>query len=169
PPEALPPGVDPDKLEDLARVHKLRRVFQDTGQKFDPWEVLALMAEDRTGVRREIEQVLRLREENRPEEFTAGALALFERILKVRTAHGSFVRKLRDYMTGLDLEGAPGPATLDIALGFLVAASKGRQRASQWLLDPDGRRQEAADFLTHALGLAASYLGVLQRRADDET
>lgn len=165
-PETLPPGVDVEKLEDLKRVEHLRRVFQDTGQKFDPWEVLTLLAEEGKGTRKDIEIVLRLREQNKQEQFTTGALSLFERILKVRSAHGGFVRKLREYIGALEIPGASASA-LEIALGFLISAPKGRARAAQWLAEPEKRKPEAAGFLGHALDLARSYVGAMQAGEED--
>jgi fibronectin type 3 domain-containing protein len=168
-PETLPPGVDVEKLEDLRRGEQLRGVFAETGQKFEPWELLTLLSEDGAAARKAIETVLRLRDEARPEGFTAGAIALFERILKVRAAHGGFVRRLREYMGSLDLDGA-GPASataaLEIALGFLVSAPKGRQRAELWLREAAGRRKEAAEFLFHATCLARNYIAAMQDQND---
>jgi fibronectin type 3 domain-containing protein len=166
-PESLPPGVDMEKLEDLRRGEQLRGVFAETGQKFEPWELLTLLAEDGAAARKSIETVLRLRDEARPEGFTAGAIALFERILKVRTAHGGFVRKLREYMGSLDLDGAgSATAALEIALGFLISAPKGRQRAELWLREAAPRRKEAAEFLFHASCLARNYIAAMQDQND---
>jgi hypothetical protein len=165
-PEALPPGVDVEKLEDLRRVEHLRRLFLDTGQKFDAWEVLTLIADEGRGTRKDLEIVLRLREQGKQEQFTTGALSLFERILKVRSTHGGFVRKLRDFIGGLDLD-SPSPAALEIALGFLISAPKGRARAAQWVLEPEQRRAEAVGFLGHAMDLARSYIAAMQHHEDD--
>ena len=165
-PETLPPGVDLEKLEDLKRVEHLRRVFQDTGQKFDPWEVLTLLAEEGKGTRKDIEIVLRLREQNKTEQFTTGALSLFERILKVRSAHGGFARKLREFIGTLELDGA-SPTAIEIAIGFLISAPKGRARAAQWIMEPEKRKPEAAGFLGHALGLARSYVTAMQIGEED--
>jgi fibronectin type 3 domain-containing protein len=165
-PEALPPGVDLEKLEDLKRVEHLRRVFQDTGQKFDPWEVLTLLSEEGKGTRKDIEIVLRLRDQNKQEQFTTGALSLFERILKVRSAHAGFVRRLREFIGTLEIPGASDSA-LEIALGFLLSAAKGRARAAQWLQEPEKRKAEAAGFLGHALDLARSYVGAMQAGEED--
>jgi hypothetical protein len=167
-PETLPPGVDLEKLEDLRKGEQLRGVFAETGQKFEPWELLTLLAEDGAAARKAIGEVLRFRDEARPEGFTTGAMALFERILKVRAAHGGFVRKLREYVAGLDLDGGPaaGSAALEIALGFLVSAPKGRQRAELWLREPEARRKEAAEFLFHASCLARNYIAAMQDQDD---
>ncbi|HEX7896518.1 MAG TPA: fibronectin type III domain-containing protein [Planctomycetota bacterium] len=168
-PESLPPGVDMEKLEDLRRGEQLRGVFAETGQKFEPWELLTLLAEDGAAARKSIETVLRLRDEARTEGFTTGAIALFERILKVRAAHGGFVRRLREYMGSLDLDGAgpaAGTAALEIALGFLVSAPKGRQRAELWLREAESRRREAAEFLFHASSLARNYIAAMQDQND---
>ncbi len=168
-PETLPPGVDAEKLEDLRRGEQLRGVFAETGQKFEPWELLTLLAEDGAGARKNIEIVLRLKEQARADQFTAGAMALFERILKVRTAHGGFVRRLREFVGKLDLDGAgpsAGSAALEIALGFLVSAARGRQRAELWIKEGDARRKEAAEFLFHAVGLARNYIAAMQDQND---
>lgn len=162
-PESLPPGVDPEKLEDLKRGEQLRSVFAETGQKFDPWELLTLLAEDGAAGRKAIASVLQLKEQARAEEFTTGAIGLFERILKVRSAHGGFVRKLREFVAGLGQEAS---AALEIALGFLVSASKGRQRAELWIREGEPRRREAGEFLHHAVGLARNYIAAMQDQND---
>ena len=149
-------GIDYERLLDLRRVEQLRSLFEDTAQKFEEWEVLALIAEDGTEARRSLESLLRLKRRKQAPEFTTGAVALFEKVLRVRAQHGAFARRLRLFLAGLDVA-PPGPDTLEIALGFLLQAPKGRQRMAQWLESPEASRAQASGYLRMTYEIAERY------------
>src|SRR5262249_14916743 len=149
-------GIDLERLLDLRRVEQLRTLFEDTAQKFEEWEVLTLIAEDGFETRKSMEQLLRFRNQENVEAFTAGAIALFEKILRIRAQHGVFVRKLREILGKLGTP-APSPAVVGIALGFILQASRGRSRAQKWVEDPETHRKAAAEYMQMAYTIAQKY------------
>ena len=144
-------------------MERLRSIFEVTAQKIETWEVLCLLAGDGQGARREMERLVRLKESGDSPELHDGAVALFGSVLKVRTESGALVRRARDYVEGLGLRPHDREA-LDIALGFLVSAPKGRQRAQLWIEHPDDHRRQAAVYMEHALSIAQKYQAALRQR-----
>lgn len=161
-PGALIPGIDLERLLDLRRVEQLRSIFGVTAQKIETWEVLCLLAGDAHGTRREMERLVRLKEEGDSPALHDGAVALFGNVLKVRSVSGALVRRAREYVEGLGLRGHDREA-LDIALGFLVSAPKGRQRAQLWIEHPDDHHRQAVVYMEHALSIAQKYQAALRQ------
>lgn len=153
-------GIDLERLLDLRRVEQLRVLFEDTAQKFEEWEVLTLIAEEGYETRRTVEDLLRLKNQGNAEAFTTGAVALFEKVLKIRAQYASFVRKLRLYLDELEVR-APSRAVLEIALGFILQASRGRLRAEKWVEDPGAHRKGAGEYMKMAYTIAQKYQDAL--------
>jgi fibronectin type 3 domain-containing protein len=152
----LPVGVDLERLLDLRRVGELRAIFDGTAQRIEPWEVLCLITTEGFAARRELERLVQLRDKGDEGRLHEGALSFFDKILRVRSEHGGLARRLAGYVEGLDL--APsGPEALEIALGFILSAPRGRLRAGRWLDDPEGQRGAARTYLEHALEIARKY------------
>jgi len=153
-------GIDLERLLDLRRVEQLRALFEETAQKFEEWEVLTLIAEEGYETRKTMELLLRYKNQGNAEAFTAGAIALFEKVLKIRAQFGSFVRKLRGYLENLDVRSPSGPM-LEIALGFILQAPKGRGRAEQWVAEPEIHRKAASEYMKMAYTIARKYQDAL--------
>lgn len=153
-------GIDLERLLDLRRVEQLRALFEETAQKFEEWEVLTLIAEDGFEMRKTMEQLLRFKNQSDHEAFTAGAVSLFEKVLKIRAQHGAFVRKLRAVLDGLEAP-APSRAVLEIAIGFILQASRGRSRAQKWVDEPEIHRKAASEYMKMAYAIAQKYQDAL--------
>jgi hypothetical protein len=153
-------GIDLERLLDLRRVEQLRVLFEDTAQKFEEWEVLTLIAEDGFEMRKTMELLLRFRSQGNAEAYTAGALSLFDKVLKIRAQHGGFVRKLRGVLEGLGTP-APSRSVMEIAIGFILQAPRGRTRAQQWVDDPEAHRKAAAEYMKMAYSIAQKYKDAL--------
>ncbi len=157
----LPRGVNPDILEDIRRVDQCRMVFRETHQEIEVWEVFCLVMLDSEATQASLEQLLKLRENGDRQAFTDGALALFERLLKLRAEHGKFVRELRGYLGTLAV-GTFGKETMEMALGFIVASGRGRERAQMWLQEPNRYRSEAAGRLEDVISRTMNYQTALR-------
>lgn len=153
-------GIDLERLLDLRRVEQLRALFDDTAQKFEEWEVLTLISEEGFETRKTMELLLRQKTQGSAEAFTTGAVALFEKVLKIRAQHGAFVRKLRSYLELLEVPPPSRPA-LEIALGFILQAARGRLRAEKWVEEPDAHRKGAAEYMKMAYAIAVKYQAAL--------
>jgi hypothetical protein len=107
-----------------------------------------------------MEQLLRFKNQANHEAFTAGALSLFEKVLKIRAQYGAFVRKLRGVLDGL---GTPAPSreVLETAIGFILQASRGRSRAQMWVDEPEPNRKAAAEYMKMAYTIAQKYQDAL--------
>ncbi len=160
----LPRGVNPDILEDVRRVDQCRMVFQETHQEIEVWEVFCLVMLDSEATRASLEQLLKLRDNGDRQAFMDGALALFDRLLKLRAQHGKFVRDLRGYMSTLAV-GTFGKETMEMALGFIVASGRGRERALMWLQEPNRYRSEAAGRLEDVISRTMNYQTALRMLA----
>jgi hypothetical protein len=157
----LPRGVNPEILDDVRRVDQCRKIFDETHQEIEVWEVFCLVMMDGEATRRTMEQILHHKQAGDRQAFTDGALALFERLLKLRSQHGRFVRDLRIYLGGLPI-GNFGKETMEMALGFIVASGRGRDRAQQWLGEPSRYRQEAAGRLEDVISRTMNYQTALR-------
>jgi fibronectin type 3 domain-containing protein len=155
-------GIDLEKVLDLKRVDRLRTVYEGTAQKIEVWEVLSLTSSD-PAARREMERLLRLKQSGDSPELHDGAVVLFEKLLKVRSESGALVRETRSFLGTLDLREHEREA-MEIALGFLLAAPRGRKRAQAWVEQPGEHRREAGVYMEHALSIADRYLKSLRSR-----
>jgi fibronectin type 3 domain-containing protein len=153
-------GIDLERLLDLRRVEQLRSLFEDTAQKFEEWEVLTLIAEEGYETRKTMELLIRYKNQGNAESFTAGAVALFEKVLRIRAQFGIFVRKLRAYLEQLEVR-PPSRPVLEIALGFILQAARGRGRAEKWVEEPDVHRKAASEYMKMAYTIAAKYQDAL--------
>jgi hypothetical protein len=93
----LPRGVNPEVLDDVRRVDHCRKIFEETHQEIEVWEVFCLVMLDGEGTRTLLEQTLLHKEKANSRGFMDGAMALFDRLVKLRAQHGKFVRELRGY------------------------------------------------------------------------
>ncbi len=157
----LPRGVNPDVLEDVRRVDSCRKIFEETHQEIEVWEVFCLVMLDGEGTKGLLEQTLQHKEKANAQNFTDGALALFDRLVKIRAAHGKFVRDLRGYLGQLPV-GSFGKETMEMALGFIVASGRGRDRAQLWLQEPNRYKQEAAGRLEDVISRTMNYQTALR-------
>jgi fibronectin type 3 domain-containing protein len=153
-------GIDLERLLDLRRVEQLRVLFEETAQKFEEWEVLILIAEEGYETRRTMELLLRLKNQGKGEDFTSGAVALFEKVLKIRAQYTGFVRKLRPFLENLDVK-AQSREVLEIALGFILQAPRGRGRAEKWVEEPEVHRKGAGEYMRMAYTIAQKYQAAL--------
>jgi len=157
----LPRGVNPEVLEDVRRVDHCRRIFEETHQEIEVWEVFCLVMLDGEGTRALLEQTLAHKEKANARGFMDGALALFDRLVKLRAQHGKFVRELRSYLAQLPV-GSFGKETMEMALGFIVASGRGRDRAQLWLQEPGRYKQEAAGRLEDVISRTMNYQTALR-------
>jgi len=157
----LPPGVDPAVLDDVRYVEQCRRIFEVTHQQIEVWEVFCLvMLEQDTKAK--MSQIMAHRNDGQTDAFMDGALALFEKLLDMRSKYGRFVRKLREYVATLPV-GHFGKDTMEMALGFVVVSARGRTRAQQWLDEPDRSKQEAAGRLEDIISRTINYQTALRQ------
>ncbi|HVE40106.1 MAG TPA: hypothetical protein VNM14_09480 [Planctomycetota bacterium] len=157
----LPRGVNPEVLEDVRRVDHCRKIFEETHQEIEVWEVFCLVMLDGEGTRALLEQTLSFKEKADARGFMDGALALFDRLVKLRAQHGKFVRDLRGYLAQLPV-GSFGKETMEMALGFIVASGRGRDRAQLWLQEPNRYKQEAAGRLEDVISRTMNYQTALR-------
>ena len=157
----LPRGVNPEVLEDVRRVDHCRKIFEETHQEIEVWEVFCLVMLDGEGTRTLLEQTLAHKEKANQRGFMDGALALFDRLVKLRAQHGKFVRELRGYLAQLPV-GSFGKETMEMALGFIVASGRGRDRAQLWLQEPGRYKQEAAGRLEDVISRTMNYQTALR-------
>ncbi|HVR82833.1 MAG TPA: hypothetical protein VMU54_00890 [Planctomycetota bacterium] len=157
----LPRGVNPEVLEDVRRVDQCRKIFEETHQEIEVWEVFCLVMLDGEGTKTLLEQTLGAKEKANAGAFTDGAMALFDRLLKLRAQHGKFVRDLRGYLSQLPV-GSFGKETMEMALGFIVASGRGRDRAQLWLAEPNRYKQEAAGRLEDVISRTMNYQTALR-------
>ena len=157
----LPRGVNPEILEDVQRVDQCRRIFQETHQEIEVWEVFCLVMLDADATRSALEKLTALKTAGDQKAFVEGALQLFDRLLKVRAQHGKFVRDLRVFLGSLPI-GTFGKETMEMALGFIIASPRGRDRAQLWLTDPGRYKQEAAGRLEDVVSRTMNYQTALR-------
>ncbi len=157
----LPRGVNPEILEDVRRVEQCQKIFEETHQEIEVWEVFCLVMLDPEGTRTLMEETLRKKEQKDAGGFMDGALQLFDRLVKIRAQHGKFVRDLRGYLAGLQV-GTFGKETMEMALGFIVASGRGRDRALLWLAEPGRYRSEACGRLEDVVSRTMNYQTALR-------
>jgi hypothetical protein len=157
----LPPGVDPDILEDIRRVEQCRAIFAETHQQIEVWEVFVLVMLDRDATKALTEKILLMRKNGQKQQFNEGALQLFESLLKMRAQYGRFVRPLRDFLSTLQV-GTFGKDITEMAMGFIVASARGRERAAQWLENPKMFRQEASGRYEDIISRTMKYQTTLR-------
>jgi hypothetical protein len=157
----LPRGVNPDILEDVRRVDQCRKIFEETHQEIEVWEVFCLVMLEAELTRSQLEKLLAQKQAGEQQPFVDGAMQLFERLLKVRAQHGKFVRELRAYLAALPI-GTFGKETMEMALGFIIASPRGRDRAQLWLTDGSRYRQEAAGRLEDVVSRTMNYQTALR-------
>jgi hypothetical protein len=157
----LPRGVNPEILEDVQRVDQCRRIFEETHQEIEVWEVFCLVMLDGDATRGALEKLTALKQGGDQKAFVEGAMQLFERLLKVRAQHGKFVRDLRVFLATLPI-GTFGKETMEMALGFIIASPRGRDRAQLWLTEPGRYKQEAAGRLEDVVSRTMNYQTALR-------
>lgn len=157
----LPRGVNPEVLEDVRRVDQCRKIFEETHQDIEVWEVFCLVMLDGEGTKVLLEQTLQAKERANATGFMDGAMGLFDRLIKLRAQHGKFVRELRGYLGQLPV-GSFGKETMEMALGFIVASGRGRDRAQLWLAEPNRYKQEAAGRLEDVISRTMNYQTALR-------
>jgi len=157
----LPRGVNPEILADVRRVDQTRKIFEETHQEIEVWEVFCLVMLEADATRVAVERLLIQKAKGDRQAFIDGALALFENLLKTRAQYGKFVRDLRAYLATLPV-GSFGKETMEMALGFIVASMRGRERAQLWLAEPHRYKQEAAGRLEDIISRTMNYQTALR-------
>jgi hypothetical protein len=157
----LPRGVNPEILEDVRRVEQCRQIFKETHQEIEVWEVFCLVMLDPDGTRILVEQTLGMKQKGNAQGFMDGALQLFDRLLKLRAQYTKFVRDLRGYLATLQI-GSFGKETTEMALGFIVASARGRERAQMWIQEPSRYKSEAAGRLEDVVSRTMNYQTALR-------
>jgi hypothetical protein len=153
---ALPPGVDPEVLEDVRRVVQCRQIFSRASLPMEVWEALSLVTSDRKIVAQAMDDLSGMNQPGLTQRFSEGAKRLFEQLLKLRSEHGPLVRALRGYFGRLPI-GRFGPDTMELTLAFIVNSPQGRQHAKMWLERPDDMAREAATRIEGVVGRALKY------------
>jgi hypothetical protein len=161
----LPRGVNPEILQEVRRVEQCRKIFEESHQEIEVWEVFCMVMLDGEATRESMESLLKLKESGDRQGFVDGAMKLFDRLLKVRAQHGKFVRDLRAYLATLPV-GTFGKDTTEMALGFIVASARGRDRAQTWLNEPARYRPEAAGRLEDVISRTMNYQTALRMSTD---
>jgi hypothetical protein len=149
-------GIDFDKLMDLRRAIQLRDALAGTERAFEVWEALAATAEGPAAAKGLLDDLIRLHRKRQDDAFAQKAAPLLDGIAKLRAASGDTVKRLRGFLAELEVS-PPGPEALEIALGFLLLAPKGRQRAAAWMAAPDLERPAAAGFMRMTYEIAERY------------
>ena len=157
----LPRGVNPEILEDVKRVDQCRKVFEETHQQIEVWEVFCLVMIDAQATKESMEWLLHLKQKGDKVAFQEGALQLFERLLKLRARYGKFVKDLRGFLATLPV-GTFGKDTMEMALGFIVASDRGRNRAQMWIQEPSRYKMEAAGRLEDIISRVMNYQTALR-------
>ena len=160
-PVSLPPGVDPDILEDVRRVEQCRAIFEETHQQIEVWEVFLLVMLDRDATKAKVEKILILKKNGEKQPFTESALQLFDDLLKMRAQYGRLVRPLRDFLSTLQV-GTFGKDVTEMAMGFIMASSRGRERATQWMENPKFYKQEASGRYEDLISRTMKYQTALR-------
>lgn len=142
-PAKLMPGVDAEILADILRVGQCRRIFESTNHPIEEWEVFCLVMMEGDLTRVNLERILALRAVNDTKGFAEGSEALYQKLLALRARFGPFVEQVRDFVSKLPI-GRFGKETTDMALGFLVVSTRGREAAARWINDPKRSEPEAA-------------------------
>jgi hypothetical protein len=153
--------VNPEILEDVRRVEQCRQIFKETHQEIEVWEVFCLVMLDPDGTRILVEQTLGMKQKGNAQGFMDGALQLFDRLLKLRAQYTKFVRDLRGYLSTLQI-GSFGKETTEMALGFIVASARGRERAQMWIQEPSRYKSEAAGRLEDVVSRTMNYQTALR-------
>jgi hypothetical protein len=161
----LPRGVNPEILAEVRRVEQCRKIFEETHQEIEVWEVFCMVMLDAEATRETMDSLLKLKESGDRAAFVDGAMKLFDRLLKVRAQHGKFVRELRAYLATLSV-GTFGKETTEMALGFIVASARGRDRAQTWLNEPSRYKSEAAGRLEDVISRTMNYQTALRMSTD---
>jgi hypothetical protein len=157
----LPRGVNPEVLEEIQRVDRCQMIFRKIHRQVEVWEIFCLVMLDSERIRPLVEQTLLHKKRGDAPAFTEGALKLFDLILKIRTQHGEFVRDLCAFLDQIPV-GSFGKETVDMALGFIVASGRGRDRAKLWLSDPKRYSQEAAGRFEDVVSRTMNYQTALR-------
>jgi len=152
---ALPPDVNLDLAEDLRYAQKLRLSFGPASPGIELWEAMTLALEDRAAAQMAADKLKTLREDD------GSLIRILERILDVRTRHSRLAIKLRNYLNHLPI-GKYNRELMELAFGFLLASPEGRQRAEQWLEDPQHFLREAAIRVEGVIGKAQRYQAIVQ-------
>ena len=141
-----------------------RKIFEQTHQEIEVWEVFCLVMLDSEGTRALMDNTQKHKNQGNNQGFMDGAMALFDRLLKVRAQHGKFVTALRVYLSQLPV-GSFGKETTEMALGFIVASARGRDRAQMWIAEPGRYKSEAAGRLEDVISRTMNYQTALRMTA----
>lgn len=163
--DEIPPGVDLEILWDLRNARRIGELFEESGQRIEPWEIFLLVTQDREGAGAELDHLLRLKREGKTVALTELMRPLRERLLAVRSEFACLASSLRALFDDLPISRF-GPRTMDIALGFIMASPRGREAALQWLVQPDHYKREASLRIDGVIGRAVNYERALRVTAD---
>lgn len=149
--------LQPQFLEDLELVQRLRRALEGPRPAPPPWEVHALVLLRRDEVPGWTAELERLKQSGKPGEFAGASWSLRERIREAKAKHEVLAGNLRAYLEKI-AGGWQGEAE-EIALAIVLGSTHGRHRASQWLEDPDICRVEALSLMKTLRERAVENIG----------
>jgi hypothetical protein len=154
------PDVEPEVLEDLRRIERLRSLFRRIHHDaIDPWEGLALIALDPPRFRPLVDHVTG----GKPLDAVppAEVRELFDRLDRLGDTHLPFVQALRSYLRTLPLDEEGD--LFEVALAFLVASPRGCETAHSWLAEPVRLASEATLRMDLLLRKARAYDAALRQ------
>lgn len=162
--QTLPPGVEPEVLEDFICAQEIRTATQAIGKPLELWEALCLARASRPRLRTELQRIAEAQASGQAADFEAD---LQEKLKTIRGNTAKLIKDLRVYMT----RRAETPDTVDlleIAFALLSAFRKGRETAVRWIADPAGQWADALSRMKTLIPLAESYRAALMTRASEE-
>ncbi|HZE98988.1 MAG TPA: hypothetical protein VE981_18425 [Planctomycetota bacterium] len=156
----LPRGVKMETLEDVGRVDDCSRILKEFDPEIQLWECFCLVMTDDAS-RRSIDDLIRRKKAAPTQTSFQDAQALLGRLQEIRKEHASFVVALAAFLSELPV-GQYATETRELALGFIMAGSVGREHAALWLKNPDHYRQEASTRFEGLIGRAMNYQTALR-------
>jgi hypothetical protein len=157
----LPPGVDPEVLEDIRCIEECRSILTDHQHKVEPWELFLLVLGGQSASRAGVDDLLALKKSGDAAKLAAGAKALYDKLMGLRMKYGPMVYRLEEFIEALHV-GHFGRETMDMAVGFIIGSSRGRERVQAWLADPAGLQQEAAGRFEDVISRVMRYQTALR-------
>jgi hypothetical protein len=151
----VPADLKPQFIRDLALMRYLREAMRSLEPALG-WELGCMMLNEGDAQRPGLEELVRLKDSGKPGEFAGAAYNLRQRFKQLRAETGGLVRDLRAYLGRVF--GTWEGELDELSLAFLVSTDQGREKAREWLKDPELRRGEASAMMNGLRSRAKSYL-----------
>jgi hypothetical protein len=156
-PSSVSPTLRPQLVKDLVLMSRGRTLLESLEPGLG-WELGCLVLQDAAALRPLFDELEQLKAHGRPGEFAGAAYNLRQRLREVRDQAGELCRVLRGYLGRAD-----GGAEEELALAMLMSTEEGRERARQWLQDPEPSRGEATAAMNGFRSRARLHLEALAR------